>query len=555
MKNMKPGAIVTASILLVLATTAGFPAAASEPLQQTAWPQAAAPAAQDSTAYQPAGDASVGIATKTSLAAPTAVSQDAGGTATQSSSPSGNDSSDKEKSPLNGGFLRRFVRANIDEFRKKDEAETEESTPPARRALPAPFQSPPFPSAEYQGYPLIGVPASDTTYPLMKALEGSCCGDKLKDYKINLDGWVNASANWSNAVHSNSPTAYWFVPNALELDQMVLRAQRTADTVQTDHVDWGFRSVLLYGQDYRYMVAGGWQPASDELLLRNEQYGLDLTEQYFEVYLPGITQGMMVRVGRWIACPDIETQYAPDNYMASHSLLFTYDTYTQTGVMLSFMLNEQWMLQGAITAGTDMAPWYEGATPTGMFGIRWVSESNNDSIYTCLNNINSAEFRHFDLAEGPAGHDNFNYIVSTWQHKFSDTVHTKTEGYFMWQNDAELGGTPSLGPVMPFGGGGGNGQLLPGLSLAYGVLNYTMFAISKTDFITVRNEWWKDERGMRAGYPGAYTSHAIGLTHNVSPVLQIRPEVGLYRNWSEPAFDLGTKQNLWMCGFDVTYHF
>ena len=128
--------------------------------------------------------------------------------------------------------------------------------------------------------------------------------------------------------------------------------------MQTDHIDWGFRSVALFGTDYRYMVAGGWQPASDELLLRNELYGLDLTEQYFELYLPGVAQGMMVRVGRWIACPDIETQYAPDNYMATHSILFTFDTYTQTGVMLSFMLNQQWMVQGALTAGTDMAPWY-----------------------------------------------------------------------------------------------------------------------------------------------------------------------------------------------------
>ena len=145
----------------------------------------------------------------------------------------------------------------------------------------------------------------------MKAINGGPCGDTFKDLKINIDGWVNASANWSNARNSNAPTSYWIVPNSLELNQAVLRVQRTADTVQTNHVDWGFRSVVLYGQDYRYMVAGGWQPASDELLLRNEQYGLDLTEQYAEVYIPGITQGMMVRVGRWIACPDIETQYAP----------------------------------------------------------------------------------------------------------------------------------------------------------------------------------------------------------------------------------------------------
>ena len=70
---------------------------------------------------------------------------------------------------------------------------------------------------------------------------------------------------------------------------------------------------------------------------------------------------MIVRVGRWIACPDIETQFAPDNYMGSHSLLFTFDTYTQTGVMGTFKLNDQWMVQAAIHAGTDMAPWYKGA--------------------------------------------------------------------------------------------------------------------------------------------------------------------------------------------------
>jgi len=71
--------------------------------------------------------------------------------------------------------------------------------------LPAPFASPPFPSAEYQGYPLIGVPASDSTYTLMKAINAGPHADFFKDNKINLDGWVNASANWSNARNSNSP--------------------------------------------------------------------------------------------------------------------------------------------------------------------------------------------------------------------------------------------------------------------------------------------------------------------------------------------------------------
>ena len=67
------------------------------------------------------------------------------------------------------------------------------------------------------------------------------------------------------------------------------------------------------------------------------------------------------------------------------------------------------------------------------------------------------------MADGQkAGHDNFNYIVTTWEHRFSKKVHTKTEAYFMWQFDAVVGGTPSLGPPMSFGGGGGLGKFIPG---------------------------------------------------------------------------------------------
>ncbi len=425
----------------------------------------------------------------------------------------------------------------------------------ARRALPPPLPSPPMPSGEWQGYPLIGVPVDTTRWPLMKAMQGTWPGDVLDSERIRVYGWINVSGNLSTSRNSNTPDSYWIVPNSVQMDQLVLRAERQVDSVQTDHVDWGFRSTALFGMDYRYMTAGGWGPADTELLKHNFLYGLDFTEQYFDMYVPWVSQGLIVRVGRWIACPDIETQFAPDNYMGTHSILFTFDTYTQTGVMATVMLNKQWTVQAGINAGDDMAPWYRGAIPCGMFGVRWVSQDNNDSIYAVLNQINDAEFRHFQMDGQPAGHDNFNYPVVTWQHRFNDVVHTKQEAYFMWERNAELGGTPSLGPLEPFGGGGGDGVLLPGLSLAYGTVNYTMFRLSPKDFITFRNEWWKDERGMRSGFPGTYTSHAIGLTHNFTPELQVRPEIGYYRNWTEPAFDLGTKQGMLLAGVDVTLRF
>jgi hypothetical protein len=323
--------------------------------------------------------------------------------------------------------------------------------------------------------------------------------------------------------------------------------------VQTSRIDWGFRSTLLVGTDYRFMTAGGWN--SDQLLKHNNMYGFDLTEQYVDVYIPGVAQGLTVRVGRWIACPDIETQFAPDNYLGTHSLLFTFDTYTQTGVMGTVMLNKQWTIQGAVHAGTDMAPWYRGAVPTGMLGVRWVSLDNDDSVYLVLNSINTAKFQRFTVDGQPAGHDNFNYLVGTWQHRFNAAIHTKTEAYFMWQRDAVLGGTPSIGPVRSFGGGGGIGADIPGLSKTYGIVNYTMFGLSKSDFLTVRNEWWRDEQGARTGFASNYSSNTIGWTHNFSPTLSFRPEFGYYHAYDKKAFDRGRKGNLFLGGADMTFRF
>jgi hypothetical protein len=176
-------------------------------------------------------------------------------------------------------------------------------------------------------------------------------------------------------------------------------------------------------------------------------------------------------------------------------------------------------------------------------------------VYLVLNSINNAEFQRFTDMGQPVGHDNFNYLVGTWQHKFTDACHTKTEAYFMWQKNAVVGGTPSIGPPQSFGGGGGIGADIPGTTLTYGGVNYTVFQLSEKDFITVRNEIIEDQDGERYGYPGLYSSNAIGWTHNFTPLLQFRPEIGYYRNWDQAAFDLGTKDYMVLIGADVTLRF
>jgi hypothetical protein len=114
-----------------------------------------------------------------------------------------------------------------------------QSTEPARRALPAPLDGN-FPGSDYLGpTPLIGVPDTDPVYPLTKAVWS--IAPALKDARIKVYGWVNPGISVSTSSKSNIPESYAIVPKRLELDQGVLRIERLPDTVQTDHVDWGFR--------------------------------------------------------------------------------------------------------------------------------------------------------------------------------------------------------------------------------------------------------------------------------------------------------------------------
>ena len=202
-------------------------------------------------------------------------------------------------------------------------AEATQAAPPVSRAMESPLPSPPFPSSEWAGSPIIGLPDTTPDYPLQKALFGEGI---VKLYRLD-----QRRREMSTSKKSNIPMAYDVAPNSLQLDQAVLRLERQPDTVQRDRTDWGFRVTGFYGIDTRYTVAKGWQPASDSVLKHNSLYAFDPVEVYGLLYVPGIAQGLVIKVGRYISPPDIEAQLAPDNYLYTHSLMFSYDPFTFTG--------------------------------------------------------------------------------------------------------------------------------------------------------------------------------------------------------------------------------
>lgn len=411
---------------------------------------------------------------------------------------------------------------------------------PASRALPSPLPSPPFPGSDWLGFPLIGAPYSVTTGPLQKLL-----GKKMTDEGFLLYGWVNPSYNYSSSKNSNLPLTYALVPNRLELDQAVIIFEKQPDTVQTDHQDWGFRFLNLYGIDYRYTAMKG--IFSDQLLKRNELYGYDPVEMYGMLYYPKVAEGMVVRFGRYISPPDIEAQLTPDNYVFSHSQMFSIDPYTFIGVQATIRYSKQWEVQFGIHDGNDMAPWTKSAAPNLQALVRWASLDGNDAFWGGVNSIGDGKFRD--------GHDNLQHIVGTWGHKFNEKYHMMTEAYYMWQFDAAKGGDENDGPVQPFGGGGGIGQIIPGRSESIGAVNYFQILLGKNDYISIRNDYLGDREGQRTGYATDYYSATIGLCHYFSPYLILRPEIRYDHAFEATPFDNGTRRDQWTIAADLIVRF
>ena len=274
------------------------------------------------------------------------------------------------RSDLSESFFARLVNAY-----KEDWHPTQPAGPaPARRGYDGPLDSTPFPSTDYSvgGTPVIGAPDTQT-YPLMQAINQN-------KSRIKVYGWLNGGFDVSTSNKgdgANSPAAYYYSPNRVIPDQQVLYVERLPDTVQTKHFDWGFRLAQLYGQDYRYTTSKG--IFSQQLLARNHEYGYDPVMYYVDLYFPTVAKGMNVRVGRYISLPDIEAQLAPNNYTYSHSLLYTVDPYTQTGVVTSIKLSDHWLIQLGISDGNDVALWTKDATPTGTACVDYTWSKGGDA--------------------------------------------------------------------------------------------------------------------------------------------------------------------------------
>jgi hypothetical protein len=445
-------------------------------------------------------------------------------------------------------FFQRFVKAYSDDWQGSADSGPE----PKYRGYAPPVSGPPFPFGiwPYGGSVVIGQPWTQAS-PLMTAIwGGSSDGGWMKKAGIQIYGWLNAGANVSTSKgggYSNFPEAY-AERQGFELDQEVLYIERQPDTVQTDHVDWGFRISALYGLDYRFTTSNGF--LSHQLLGKNQENGFDAPMFYFDLYVPQVAQGMDIRVGRYISLPDIEAQLAPNNYTYSHSLTYTFDCYTQLGVNVTIKLSNHWLVQGGLSPGCDTMPWTSSAKLTGNACLGYTWNTGRDNVYGCANSVN----------DGKYAYNNLSAYYLTWYHKYSETSrwHSATESWYQFERDTPNVNNPAGRALLITGANGAICKTLDQVvcfAPDYAIVNYQEFQATKHDYVSFRNEFFDDFVGQRTGYKSRFSEHLLGWGHWVGSTVLFRPELRFERAYDSPAYNNGTRKSQLTFASDVILFF
>jgi len=332
--------------------------------------------------------------------------------------------------------------------------------------------------------------------------------------------------------------------------------------VQKDHNDWGFRISAIYGSDYRYTTSYGL--GSYQLLGRNNANGWDMPMLYVDWYTPFVGKGLNIRVGRYISLPDIEAQLAPNNYMYSHSMTYTFDNYTNEGIIASYQVDKNIILQAGVTLGTEATFQHAyqtipnnnpnllypgttfkrdpGARAAGTLCGRYNSDDGKTDVNVCANGLNNGEW----------GYNNLQWYGITFYHAFNDKWHLSAELYQEHQKNvpnlnnayvqsniiATGSGTPFSPDVMPYNAPGmaycsGNttdatGAALTCKATATGFTAYLNYSPDPLNNFSIRPEIYRDPQGQRTGTPTTYHNFALGWQHWLSPQIELRPEIAYY---------------------------
>jgi len=368
----------------------------------------------------------------------------------------------------------------------------------------------------------------------MELLDQAGIARQLDEWHLTIGG--HAEASWTYNFQDpdsdvNPGRVFDFEHNDPTFNQLSLFIERKVDPSK-QQFDVGGKVEGIFGADARLIHANGltdWYDATD-----NPNNQLDLTQLYVDVAIP-VGNGLLVRVGKFVTLLNQETIDPEGNSLYSHSFLFAFSApFTQTGIIASYNLTDQWAVTAGITRGWDQA-----------------FEDNNSAI-DFLGQVKFAASKDttvmLNVSIGPQrsnNNDDYRYVLDlVASHTVSDQLAIAVNADFGWEDNASV-----------------NSSFIPTNDTAYwwGIAGYAGYKINDNFALNGRVEWFHDDDGARTNLNGLNLYEGtIGL--NIKPLpkdrwgqyLQIRPEL----RWDlsgDDVFDNFTDDNQLTFGVDVLY--
>ena len=319
---------------------------------------------------------------------------------------------------------------------------------------------------------------------LMSALGKAGLAGPLDKAGINIYGFIEGGYFYDVTSQTHkSPTFIGFnsFKNTGILDKISLNAERTVDPTKKQ-LDVGFHVEGLFGADAAFIHSNG---IGDT---QTSRYQWDLLQGYVDVALPGVP--VKIRAGKWIELAGFEHFSAniygafgdPARALYSYSYQFLYaEPGTQTGVLVTYVLNPQWSFDAGFTRGWNQST-KDGNGALDFLGRVTFTPSDKTSIV-------------FVMTEGPEFPTGVGHNLPK-----GDSNH--------WWTALDLVATQKITDKLSLGLGFDyvHAPSIPGLPSGGkqwgGVAGYVSYALDPHFTLNTRLEWYRDAvNGFSTGAP------------------------------------------------------
>lgn len=385
-----------------------------------------------------------------------------------------------------------------------------------------------------------------------------------KECGWNVYGWLNAGimANMHNPIdHYNGPVTFadrdWG-----QFNQAYAILEKTIDTGGCGW-DWGGRVDFLWGSDYVFTQAVGWELTDDGLPHWNKrgsdgsnpEYGVAIPQAYFEVGY----NDLAVKLGHFYTTLGYEVVPATGNFFYTHAYTMQYgEPFTHTGALATYKWSDTTNVVAGFVNGWDN---FDRVVDTGagILGFTWNGGNGLTVAYNVIFSPNEPVL--FGPNTGVLTNRSCSSLVvgytfgsdDQWQYVFQNDVG--------WQNDANaFDATP--------------GDDIGDSAEWYGINQYLFYTINDCWKAGGRFEWFRDDDGARVtglrnpsntifgdNFVGNFYEVSAGLNWTPGANLTIRPE--LRYDWvaqelpvpvaGARPYDGQDRVDQWLAGFDIIY--